>query len=192
MKSRETIQKQAVEALIENGGGTVEVATGIGKSKILIDYLLNSALPYNTVLLTVPLTTLIDNWIKEFQKWTQCDVVGDLITIVVPNGYITVLIKTIQSAYKLSEHVDYLVLDEVHTSVSEEYSSIFKNTRYRFCVGLTATTDVERRDDKREIYEKYCPIVYEYHEGEDDGIVNKTQLVIIEHELNDLFKTKAG
>ena len=111
-KSRIEIQAEAVEALIKNGGGCVNLMAGSGKSKILIDFLMKTANLYDTVLLTVPLTVLIENWIKEYQKWTDCDVDGDVVTVVIPNGYFTVYISTIQAAYKQSYDVTYLVVDK--------------------------------------------------------------------------------
>lgn len=191
-KTRDEIQKEAVDVLLANNRSTIHILTGGGKSKVLIDYLMKAAKPYESVLITVPLTGLIHNWAAEFRKWTSCSGSDEALVVVVPGGYITVAITTIQSVYKTMQRVDYLVLDEVHTQVTEEYSQVFENTKHTHCIGLTATPDTLRRTDKQEIYDKYCPILFEYLEGEADGIVNQTKFVIVNHNLDDVFKVKVG
>lgn len=193
-KTREQIQSEAAQALKDNNGGTVHIITGGGKSKITIDYLMSVAKPYDTVLIVVPLTTLIKNWKNELSKFTLCgeNPNGDYV-VVVPNGNITVSFMTVQSAYKLESLVyTYLIVDEIHTIATPEYSRVFKNFIGKAIVGLTATTDVINRDDKQSIYDLYCPIVYEYLDGEADGIVNKIQFHIIEHQLDNNFKILTG
>ena len=101
--NRDQVQKDAVQALLDNNGGLVNSATGIGKSKILIDFLTQICNPYDTVLLTVPLSRLINNWKEEFVKWSECSIDLDTITMVVPNGYISIQVSTIQAAYKWTD-----------------------------------------------------------------------------------------
>jgi len=193
--TQEEIQKNAVQALINNNGGTLFLETGSGKSKIVIDYLMKISKPYETVLITVPLSKLIRNWEDEFVKWTDCsvDFKNDIVTVVIPNGYISVTITTIQTAFKWTErYFQYLVLDEVHTQLSCEYSAILTNLQYNTVIGLTATLDNLRREDKQLLYDKHVPVVFEYHSGEADGVVNKTKLIIVEHQLDDIFRIKVG
>ena len=71
---RETLQKEALQAVLDNNGsGILCLATGVGKSKIAIDYcrLLHSQLKKKLkCLLVVPTEKLRDtNWADEFCKW---------------------------------------------------------------------------------------------------------------------------
>lgn len=197
--TQEEIQKQALEALITNNGiGVCEMQTGSGKSKVLIDFITTQLHAGDTVLLTVPLSTLINNWIEEFVKWTTFSrrfLEEDLSVLNIPvkDGTIVVTISTIQTAYKWSDRqFTLLAVDEIHTTVSEQYSNIFENQKTKYVIGLTATSDVKRRPDKQSIYDKYCPIVYSFKDGEEHGIVNKTQFKIVEHTLDDTFRVKVG
>lgn len=194
MKTRDEIQAEAVAALKEHNGGTVHILTGGGKCKIAIDYILQTAKPNDTVIIAVPLTVLVTNWIKEFQKWTQCELKNSLITLTVitSNGSIDIIIDTIQSLYKVNMTTTFLIVDEIHTALSKEYSNILTNIKYKVVIGLTATLDITKRFDKENLYTQYCPVVFSYTEGESDGVVNKTKFVIINHYLTDEFRIMTG
>ena len=73
MKTKEDFQKEAIEAIEKNPFNSIVVAaTGVGKSKIAIDYIkkLKSMLPDLKVLIVVPTERLRDNgWKEEFEKW---------------------------------------------------------------------------------------------------------------------------
>jgi len=191
MKNRQKVHLEALQALKKNNGiGTLDIQTGIGKSKILIDFVLTTLKPGDTVLILVPLTRLILNWADEFFKWSSCNYnkVTRCVTVVVPNGNIKVYLETVQTAYKWRDKEwTLIVLDETHTMVTTEYQAVMKLTStYR--IGLTATTDIKGKIDKEELYNTYCPIVYSYHDGESHGIINKTKITIIDHELTNNFK----
>lgn len=200
MKTREIIQKEAIQALIDNNGGTVHVLTGGGKSKILIDYLSKVVKPSNNVVITVPLSTLTTNWIDEFKKWRDCKIIDfnvssmQLKVMIDENQYYNVYICTIQGIYNKpsAKIIDFLVIDEIHTTVTSEYSRVFETNKGNIVIGLTATPDILRKSEKKDVYDRYCPIIYEYLDGESDGVVNKTRFKIIEHELNDFFTINTG
>jgi len=42
MDKRDIIINEAVESLIKNNGGTVVLSTGTGKTKMVLDFILNS------------------------------------------------------------------------------------------------------------------------------------------------------
>lgn len=195
--TRETIQQNAVDALIKNSGGTICVGTGYGKCKILIDFILQELKPGDNVLITVPLGVLIQNWIDEFKKWTSCTVSSTERDVIVKfpdkDGFIHIVIETIQTAYKWrGPYYTLLAVDEVHTTCTTEYSAIFTNLQYKYCIGLTATPDTLRREDKQRLYDLHLPIIYEYSKGEEDGVVNKTEFVIVNHNLDNIFRVKTG
>ena len=194
MKTRDEVQAEAVAALKENNGGTVHILTGGGKCKIAIDYIRQSP-DIKSVLILVPTNVLKDNWLKEFKKWTNWrTLISTLISKYqgLIGGNTCVAIETIQTAYKTHyAPFDLLVLDEIHTMLSPEYSKIFTRLSYRQVIGLTATLD-NSKENKLALYEQYCRVIYSYTEGEADGVVNKTSFVIINHYLTDEFRIMAG
>lgn len=89
----------------------------------------------------VPTINLIKQYEEEFDKWNL--------------NRERVTFMCVQSAYKLEESYDLLVIDEIHTALSENYSKVFTNLKYEKILGLTATVPVDTT-----ILDKYCPIVY--------------------------------
>lgn len=208
---REKVQKEALDALIKNEGGTVVLSTGTGKSKVAIDYI--KYLKPNKVLITSPRTNLKENWKKEINKWLSenaglyhenDDGIMRLLVNAIPshnpkaNPY-EIHIVNIQTCYKWSEtevaKYDLIIMDEAHTIATEEYGNLARNATKMGIkkVGLTATPD-DRKKDKIAFYIFHCPIVYRYLDSAKDGITNKRKYIIYEHALNNMFEVevKAG
>ena len=66
-------------------------------------------------------------------------------------------VVVINTAAKHTYTCDFLIVDEIHTSVAPTLISIFENIQYKYLLGLTAT--FERLDERHELLKKYCPIV---------------------------------
>lgn len=138
-------QQDAVRRWIAaKGKGTIEAATGFGKTRcglISIKAILKKY-PQFRVLVVVPTTALKNQWQAQVDKW----------------GFIfNVEVQIINTVIKHEWTCDFLVIDEVHRVNSEDFSKIFKCVKYRLILGLTAT--FERLDGKHTIMQKYCPIV---------------------------------
>jgi superfamily II DNA or RNA helicase len=198
--TREQIQKEALDALIENDGiGTLNIDTGVGKCKIVIDFMLCKK-DISRVLITSPRTNLKENWKDEFKKWLPDWIItsndhGISLTDPSSGEIMEVYLENVQTAYKWPEsnHLkfDLLVGDEVHLFMTPEYSNVFK-LKYKYLICLTATTDTKKKQDKHDLYEKYAPVIYTYDTAEEDNIVNKVRIVVINHVLDDNFKVWAG
>lgn len=179
---RERIQKEALQALIQNKGGTLCLEVGTGKSKIALDYVKHSKAKY--VLITSPRTNLQDNWEAEIARWGPFgDVSFDLVNIQTSYKYLP---KTI-SGY------DLIIADEIHTMATLQYGKLLNlaKTFHIPIIGLTGTPELHK-EDKKNFYDNYCPIVYSYFKSAEDGLVNKTKYIIYEHTLDNIFKVNAG
>ncbi len=143
-EKREEIQAAAIKAWKDNNKiGTAVMATGTGKTYvgIVIGAGQIKLGKIKKVLISVPTTNLVDQWKQEIIKW----------------GYSLdgIEVHCIQTIYKNSYEVDLLIIDEVHTATSPEYSKIFENVTYSQVLGLTATVDEEDL-----IIKKYCPVIF--------------------------------
>ena len=71
-KVREKVQHEAIQAVVDNNGGMVAMATGSGKSRVAVEvakHYFNPEHDYHAALL-VPTEKLRDeNWKEEFEKW---------------------------------------------------------------------------------------------------------------------------
>lgn len=129
-KVREKVQKEAMQAVINNNGGMVAMATGSGKSRVAVElakYYCSDTRHYNTALL-VPTEKLRDeNWFEEYNKWEA----GDLWD------------KTERLCYASASKVqnkdfELVILDEGH-NITELSSEFFINNGAENIVLLTAT-----------------------------------------------------
>ena len=125
-------QKRHLNSWIQAGGtGTCIAATGLGKTRIglmALEHVLENH-PEKKALVIVPNENLRDNeWPNEFSKWKL-------------KKYLKQTeILCIHSAYKLEDnHYDIVVVDEAHTTLSEEYSKFYDNNTYDYLICLTAT-----------------------------------------------------
>ena len=138
-------QKEAIKKWIANKGkGTVEAATGFGKTRIALTSI-ESVLkkyPQLRILVVVPTTTLKNQW------QTQIDELGFSFNVEV---------QVINTVVKYTWKCDMLVIDEIHRVASDLFKLVFEKVSYKLILGLTATFD--RLDGKQTIISKYCPIV---------------------------------
>jgi len=185
-KTREQIGKETKQALKENNYiGTIVISTGGGKSKIAIDAIKD--LKVKKVLITSPRTNLKENWQKELDKWGQGWLFGDTHEITIEN---------IQTTYKWDKEklssFELVIFDEIHTAVTTEYGRLLQKVSDLGTkrIGLTATPDISRREDKEEFYAEYCPIIYKYLESEQDGVTNKKAIYVVRYNLTDKYQYK--
>ena len=138
-------QQEAVRKWIAaKGRGTVEGATGVGKTRIGLMTMkaLLKKYPYFRVLVVVPTTALKTQWEREIDDW----------------GFtFNAEVQVINTIIKHNWTCDFLIIDEAHRVNSNDFSKIFNCVKYQLIMGLTAT--FERLDGKHVIMQKYCPIV---------------------------------
>lgn len=172
--------------------GTVCLSTGTGKSKVAID-LIDHKKNISDVLITSPRTNLKQNWRKELSKWGWEEWTGGMFTK--GDRVVRITIENIQTCYKWSGKAYHLLIaDEIHTMMTPEYSQLFRNNVFGNVIGLTATHDITDKNDKQVYYDEYAPVIYEYYDSAEDGLINKTRYFIVNHYLNDedqiMVKTK--
>lgn len=192
-KTRNQIQDEALKSLMENNGGLVVLDMGTGKSKVAIDFLKSNS-DIKDVLITSPRTNLKDNWFRELHKWEirrenpeiPIHYKSDL------NNEYYIDIENIQTAYKWeNKEYDLLILDEVHTIATPEYGKLLENNKFKYIVALTGTPELEK-SEKKDFYDRHCPLVYEYYDSAEDQLINKTKVLVFEYPLTDDFTVKAG
>lgn len=175
-KIKDKIQREINQSLDKSGGsGLVLAATGVGKSKVIVDRIhrLLDIIPIK-VLLVVPTEKLRDEgWKEEFTKWGSQ---GDWESVT-PICY--------ASLGDFEEYdFDLIVLDECH-NITEANSSYFERATYKNVIGLTAT--YPRDKIKSKLLSKYIPlIVYELNTdiAVKLGIVAPFDIIVVNIPLN--------
>lgn len=132
VNKREEIQKKAVELLKENNHILLTWSTGVGKSKAAIECI-KEYLKTNRALILCKETNHINNWIEEFKKHKNDDLLNktDIICY--------------NSIKKLTNKYDIVILDECHCvnqNRIDDIKELCRNNFYRFeIISLSATVD---------------------------------------------------
>lgn len=174
---RDIIQQQAVKAVVDNNYcGFVFAATGVGKTKIVID-VLNDYKKSNSdakFLWLVPRVRLRDHEVpQEITKWGST----------VSNEDIDVCCYASIDKYNIDDY-DIIVADECH-HITERVYNYLVNSRL---IGITATEPEEK--DKVNMLNSLGKVVFRYtiDEAVKDSVVDNYEVYIILMDLDDSKK----
>ena len=179
--ARGRVQSEALNAWIKLGQkGTIEVITGLGKTKIAMSAI--KLLPKDSKILF--LAEVKDRELeleREQEKWGVKDW--------------DITFSCYQSAYKWKDtEWDFVIADEIHDSLTPVYSRFYRNNKYDSIMGLSATIDekavVEEVNDikvtKGELLKKIAPVCYTYdiNDGQVEGTARPLDIYVINHRLD--------
>jgi superfamily II DNA or RNA helicase len=161
---RSKIQKEAIKAIFNtynsNYNSFIAVGTGIGKTKIAIDFIKQYCKKINfhaNILIVSPTEEIRDNgWKNEFKKWKQL-------------ALYQMNCKSIcyASLYKELDGYDVVILDEAH-HLTEAHSIALSNSK--FVLAMTAT--VPKNEEKINLF-KALNFKKSFTYSIDDAIENK-------------------
>lgn len=157
--------------------GTIVQPTGCGKTTTALKCLKSvlDKYPNLRVLVVVPTDNLKNQWRTQLDAWGM-EFNAD--------------VQVINTVIKHTWNVDILVLDEEHRYAADTFKQVFKQVKYKYILGLTAT--FERLDGKHELIQKYCPIIDEVSliEAKANNWISsyKEYLVILETNDIDIYK----
>jgi superfamily II DNA or RNA helicase len=131
-KVREKVQNEAIQAVVDNNGGMVAMATGSGKSRVAVElakhYCKPSPFKFKEIAVVVPTEKLRDeNWKEEFYKWDAAVEWSAVTGLCYASGS-----KIVNKNFELA------ILDEGH-NITELSSEFFLNNEVERAVLLTAT-----------------------------------------------------
>lgn len=189
---KDNIQKTALKHwLISEKKGTFEVATGIGKTIAALHCLYT--MPKNGkvhlfLAETVERETDLKKDILLYNKLFNVNVLKDY----------QLVFRCYQSVYKLKNYEFGLVIaDEIHNSLTEEYSKFYFNNQYDAIVGLSATVDQDSSyfldgvlTTKGNLLDKIAPVCYTYSitQAQKEGVSRKLNIYVIYQELDSITK----
>ncbi len=126
--------------------GTLVQPTGCGKTTTALKCLKSviDKYPNMRILVVVPTDNLKNQWRMQLDAWGM---------------EFTADVQVINTVIKHEWSVDILCLDECHRYNASTFSQVFKQVKYKYILGLTAT--FERLDGKHELMSRYCPVIDE-------------------------------
>jgi len=178
MEIRQKIQDKALVSWINKGKkGTLELITGIGKTKIAMEAV--KTYPEDAKILFLAEQTDRELELRnEMEKWSVNHDID---------------FACYQSAYKwLGTEWDLVIADEIHDSLTKEYSKFYNNNSFKDIIGLSATVDRRAIVDEDEqiikghLLDKIAPVCYTYgiDKGQIDGTSRKLDVYVINHKLD--------
>lgn len=189
------VQLEAGKAWRDKGyRGTIALNTGGGKTFIAFDAMVD--LPKGNKVLFLAETNQREMDVRkdalEYQKFFGIN----------PLSHVDFEFACYQSAYRWEgRHFHLVCSDEIHDSLSGEYSKFYIQNTYDRLLGLSATVRSKRvyvidgmEVSKMALMKKIAPVVYSYGiaDAQKDGIGRKLNIYIIRHYLDGVTKNLEG
>ena len=191
------IQQEALVKWLENDKkGTVELATGVGKTILALHALYTMDKNDLTHVFLAETTERKKDLLKDIKKYNQ------IFNRDVTNDY-NLKFYCYQTVYKWKDKkLGLVIADEIHDSLSPKYSEFYFNNNYEALLGLSATVDRKTKYEengqiftKGELLDKIAPVVFKYtiNDSQLAGVSRKLNIYVINHQLEEVEKTvKAG
>ena len=185
---RNEIQSNAVMAWSVAGKkGTLNLSTGIGKTFCFIKA--TQLLPAGSTILFLAETSQ-----RKFDLYKDIEFFKKLFKYDLTAKH-SLTFMCYQSAYKLmNTSWDMVCADEIHMSLTPEYSKFFKNNKYKAILGLSATVDRTttyvdeegKEISKGDMVDEFAPVCYKYtlNDAVKDGTTKKLRIFIVNHHLD--------
>jgi superfamily II DNA or RNA helicase len=166
MKSKDIIQKEALDVLLPVHRGGAAIATGGGKTLIGLRHMNANYNEFAEFLVCAPKKSIFKEWISQANEHGLAHLIPHI-------KFTTYLSLPIQ---KLD--YDVLYLDECHSLLPshELWLTDFKGK----ILGLTGTKPKYKTSDKAQMVAKFCPILYEYKTDKaiKDKILNNYKIIV--------------
>lgn len=162
--------------------GTIQIATGLGKSFISCRAICKMPIK-SKILILYENVDRKENFLIEIKKYENINNINILSNYEIDFG-------TYQKYYKLKD-LEYtlLIADEIHDSLSPAYSRLYFNNSFEYIIGLSAYVDktVEYvNTTKGKLLNRISPIIYNLglKEAREKGLIRDINLQFIEGELS--------
>jgi superfamily II DNA or RNA helicase len=171
MKSKDDIQKEALETILKYDKAGVEISMGVGKTLLGLMHMdtISKELYEPKFLIVAPKVSIFDSWKSDAEK----------------HGYEHLIDKMTFTTYlSLEKHeykYDVIYLDECHSlKYSHSYFLKIANQLGAVIIGLTGTYPKIKNSEKGKMCQEFCPKVYEYRTDEavDDNILNDYRIYV--------------
>lgn len=188
-EKKDKVQRAALTAWEKaNRVGTCEIITGLGKTFVSLHALYTMPKDDKIHLFlaeTVDRQGDLEAEIKKYNKIFNRNVHKDY----------NLEFYCYQTVYKWKDKSFGLVIaDEIHDSLSLEYSKFYRYNKYEAIIGLSATVQLTtkyvlssgRTITKKDILEKVAPICFSYKlvDAKDDGTSRNLNIYVVKHSLD--------
>lgn len=180
MKTKDTIQEDALAALIKAKNGTAAMSVGTGKTLVGLKHMDMRYTDTSFFLVVAPKKSIFQSWIDDANKF-GLEYLLDRITF-----------STYLSLPKQQLHYDVVYLDEAHSLL--ESHAAWLNAYKGIKIGLTGTPPKFQHSLRGRLFNAHIPVVYNYitDDAVGDKILNDYRIIIHKLKLNKVKTMKAG
>lgn len=169
MNNKDQIQDKALQQLKLHQRASVNISMGVGKTLIALKHM---QLLYNVdnsrqFLVVIPKLVMIKNWKEEIAKFGYSEILKNV-------NFVT---YRSLSKSDLSKYFS-IYLDECH-NITVANTVMFDFFKGRI-VGLTGTAPSNSNKEKQALFNKYCPVVFNYEidEAVEEKILNDYEIIV--------------
>lgn len=184
-KNRDQIQQEALKVALENDRCTLAISMGVGKTLIGLRHMDMIYTTGSKFLVVAPKLSIHKAWKDDASKFN----LEWLLEHITFTTYLS-LTKHDEEAY------EHIYLDECH---SLKYShDFFLMSHQGGILGLTGTPPIRKGNEKYEMINKYCPVMYKFgvDDATENNILNDYQIIIhsmkLSEKLNYWKETRNG
>ena len=180
MKTKDTIQEEALAALIKAKNGTAAMSVGTGKTLVGLKHMDMHYTDTSFFLVVAPKKSIFQSWIDDANNF-GLEYLLDRITF-----------STYLSLPKQHLHYDVVYLDEAHSLLEShaEWLNLYKGIK----IGLTGTPPKFQHSLRGRLFNAHIPVVYNYvtDDAVGDKILNDYQIIVHKLKLNKVKNIKTG
>jgi superfamily II DNA or RNA helicase len=166
MKTKNSIQEEALEAILPHSRCTAVAGTGVGKTLLGLKHMSVKYYAPVRYLVVAPKLSVFEEWKAQAKEHGY--------EYLIPHIDFT----TYLSISKMELEYDVVYLDECHNLLDSHrnWLEVYSGE----ILGLTGTPPVREYSEKGMMINDYCPVVYEYlvDDGIKDGILNDYQIMV--------------
>jgi superfamily II DNA or RNA helicase len=169
---KETIQKQALQAILPHKNAGISMSMGTGKTKLGLEYIAAHYTDYMKVLVVAPNRSIFKAWRDDAEKFG--------LSYLLPH----IRFSTYLSLNKQDLDYDLVIYDEAH-SLKNSHLPYLGNHKGK-TLGMSGTIPKLDHTERGILMNLYWPIKYEYatDEAVEDGILNDYRIIVHSLELD--------
>jgi len=167
-KTRDQIQEEALKVALDNDRCTLAISMGVGKTLIGLRHMAKTYATDYKFLVVAPKLSIHQAW-KDDAKKFGLEWLLEHITF-----------TTYISLSKQDDKVfQYIYLDECH-SLKYNHDFFLMSQHQAGILGLTGTPPVRKGNEKYEMINKFCPVMYRFgvDDATENNILNDYQIII--------------
>lgn len=180
IKTKNTIQQEALEAIKGKKRGTLALSVGTGKTLVGLKHMASLYHDNAFFLVIAPKVSIFQSWKDDAKKFDMEYLISHI------------TFSTYLSLTKQDLDYEAVYLDEAHSLSSSHTKWLDK---YKgILIGLTGTPPKMEHSERGRIFNEYIPVVYKYETDDavEDNILNDYEIIVHTLDLDTKQNMKAG